>query len=560
MISWIQRYFQHHFKTVFAVLLGVIIIAFVFTIGAAPGIGNAERRLVDREFFGYNLGLERDQQRLMGDAALSANLRVGAFGGLDGEQIQNYAFHRAAALHLADEWHIPPATDAEIKKHIEGLRAFAGQDNKFDSAQYTRFRDNLKTNPRGLTEADVRRVIADDVRAEKVQQLLAGPGYVLPSDVKTLLTQADTNWTVATATIDYASFKAEPKPTDAELTQFFEQSGSRYDIPPRVALSYVEFPAANYLSKVNVTDADVRQYYDANPSRFPKPADAAKPATPTPTVTTDTSADFAAVRPKVEEALKLERAQKLAAKDASDLSVSIYEAKLKNPSDVDGFLAKHQLVAKSLPPFSREAPPQEFAASSDAVSEAFRLSKDRIISDPVHLGTGAAILFWKDSLPSQKPPFATVRDRVLADYVENDRRRRFVELGKTMKSALETRLKAGDDFEKAANTAVGASGLKVETKKLADFTPRTRPQDIDYAVLSTLERLEKGQVSDMVLSGDKGLFVYAVDKKVPDLTDANPRFAETRAQIARYSAQQGAAAYISELVAREMKKSEPKTE
>ena len=68
MITWIQRYFQHHFKIIFAVLLAGIIIAFVFTIGAAPGIGQADRQMVDRHFFGYNLGLQSDQQRLIVDA------------------------------------------------------------------------------------------------------------------------------------------------------------------------------------------------------------------------------------------------------------------------------------------------------------------------------------------------------------------------------------------------------------------------------------------------------------------------------------------------------------
>ena len=58
--------------------------------------------MIDREFFGYHLSLQADQQRLMGDAGLSANLRVGAFGQLDGSQIQNYAFQRAASLHLAE--------------------------------------------------------------------------------------------------------------------------------------------------------------------------------------------------------------------------------------------------------------------------------------------------------------------------------------------------------------------------------------------------------------------------------------------------------------------------
>src|SRR5215203_4260851 len=151
MISWIQRYFQHHFRMIFAVLLGVIIISFVFTIGAAPGIGRADRGMVDREFFGYNLNLQSDQQRLMGDAGLSANLRVGAFAQLDSEQIQNYAFQRAATLHLADQWHIPAATSAEITEQIKTMRMFSGPDGQFDAKAYQTFRDNLKTNPRGLT-------------------------------------------------------------------------------------------------------------------------------------------------------------------------------------------------------------------------------------------------------------------------------------------------------------------------------------------------------------------------------------------------------------------------
>ncbi|MDB6167113.1 MAG: hypothetical protein JWQ83_2253, partial [Lacunisphaera sp.] len=195
MISWIQRYFQHHFRTIFAVLLGVTIISFIFTIGAAPGIGRADRRVREREFFGYNLALAEDQQRLGGDASVSADLQLGGFSGLGAEQLQNYAFQRAAALHLADEWHIPPATSAEIAEAIKGLRMFISPaTGGFDAKAYQTFRDSLKTSPRGLTENDIARVLGDDVRAEKVNKLLGGPGYVLPTDVKSQLTRADTMW------------------------------------------------------------------------------------------------------------------------------------------------------------------------------------------------------------------------------------------------------------------------------------------------------------------------------------------------------------------------------
>ena len=149
---------------------------------------------------------------------------------------------------------------------------------------------------------------------------------------------------------------------------------------------------------------------------------------------------------------------------------------------------------------------------------------------------------------------------VAADYTESERRKRFVELGKSVKAQLEARLKAGDSIEAAATVAAASSGLKVETKSLAPFTLRTRPQDIDYSVLSTLERLAKGQVSDMANSADKGIFVYVTDKSVPDATETNPRFAEMRKQVAIGSGRFTARNYLNELTERELKRSDPRAQ
>ncbi len=564
MISWIQRYFQHHFKTIFAVLLAVTIVSFIFTIGAAPGIGRGDRRYVEHKFFGYNLALGDDQQRLMGDASLSANLQLGAMGGIDEEQVKQYAFQRAASLYLADQWHIPAATPTEIKDAITKLRMFAGQNGEFEAKAYATFRDNLKKNQsaRGTTEGDIARVIGDDVRMEKVNKLLAGPGYVLPRDVKSQLERMDTTWTLATATADYAAYKPEIKATDAELTKFFEDNAFRYEIPPKMVASYADFPSAEFARSVNVTEAEIRAFYDANPARFPKPpevnpADAKTPATPKPA---NPEADFALVRPQVEAALRLERAQKLAIKAASDLALAIYEAKVDTPAALEAFLTARKVPAKPLAPFTHDEGPAELGHSPEIAQEAFKLNKEHFVSDALPSATGAVVLFWKDLQAAHKPLFAEVRAKVLADYEENEKRKRFVELGKTVKSQIEARLKAGDTFDKAVAAAASASGLKLEAKTLAAFSVRTRPQDVDYSILGTLEHLNKGEVSDMVINADKGIVVYAQDKKLPDMSESNPRFVETRNQLASLSSRIGGNAYISELVDREFKRSEPKPE
>lgn len=563
MITWIQKYFQHHFKTVFAVLLVLIIVSFVFITNASGGFSRADRHQVaDREFFGYNLSLPADQQRLAGDAQLSIQLQVGMFGGISPEQMQNYAFNRAATLHLADQWHIPAATQDEVTTAIKELRMFMGPEGQFDAKAYQTFKDNLKTSGGGIREGDIVRVLSDDVRADKVNKLLAGPGYVLPADVKQQLKRSDTTWTIATATADYATFSAEIKPTDADLTKAFEQAGGLYDIPPHVVTSYVEFNAAAYLAQVNPTDAEVRAFYDSNPARFPKPASTA-PAALTPVVTpaADPSADFAAVRSQVEATLKQERARQLAGKAASDFAVKLYEGKVTSHAALETFLAREKITPKALAPFPRSAAPAELGGSPEAAEQAFRLNDTRVASGAIPTPNGAVVLFWKETLPSRKPLFAEVREKVSADYVESEKRKRFIELGRTAKTQIEARLKAGDTFEKAAAAAASSTGLKLEAKAIPAFTPRNRPQDLDFNVDAALTRLEQGQVSDMISTQDnKGIIVYAAEKKAPDLSESNPAYIEARNQLANLTGRIGASTFIAELVDKELKRSEPKAQ
>jgi peptidyl-prolyl cis-trans isomerase D len=555
MISWIQKTFQQHFRTIFLVMLAIIIISFVFTIGASPGIGQAGRKVAHRAFFDLNLGSQEDQERLMGDASLSVLLQAG-YNALQNDRLQQYALQRYAALHLAAELNLPAPTDAEIVAHVQQLRAFAGQDGKFDAKRYAEFRDSLKTNPR-LHESDVTRVLVDDVTYKNVEQLLSGPGYVLPAEVKNQLIRVESLWTLSAVNVDYPSFNPAIAVSDAELAKYFEDNAFRYEIAPKISVEYIDFPAADFISKVSVTDAEVRAYYDANPARFPKPAADAKAATPALlTPASGPEADFAAVRPQVEAALKQERAQRLAEQTAADLSVALYEGKI-TAGGLNEFLAARKLALKAVAPFDRTSVPAALGGGAQTGAEAFKLGPQHPFSDVVSTGHGAAILVWKDTLPARKPALAEVKDRVVADYRENEKRKRFVELGRTLHGLLAARLKAGDTLDKAVAAAAGTSTAKLEIKTWPAFTLATPPADLDYSLYGAIESLQKGQLSEMVISGDKGLLVYAADKKLPDLNPTGAKFAETRAQLARITASRNGSEYLAEIVDRELSKSAP---
>src|ERR1019366_8799980 len=109
MITWIQTYFQKHFRTIFAVLLGVTIISFIFGINASGGFGRGDHQVAERPFFGHNLNSEQENVRMAKDGELSAMLRRLPFRYQ--QDLDEYSKKRVAGLALADELHLPAATE-----------------------------------------------------------------------------------------------------------------------------------------------------------------------------------------------------------------------------------------------------------------------------------------------------------------------------------------------------------------------------------------------------------------------------------------------------------------
>jgi len=544
MISWIQRSFQHHFRLIFALLLVGMVVPFIFTIGSTPGIGRADRTAVTRDFFGHNLASLEDARRIQDDGRMSAQLQLASEATSD--QIQYYAYQRVAALHMADELHVPAATPAELQDFIRHLRIFAGPDGQFDVSRYDLLRSNLKSDST-VSEADIARVIADDVRVQKVESLIAGPGYVLPGDVNSLIAKGDTSWTISTATVDYAAFDPGVSLSDSDISKYFSDNLFRYRIAPRVLVDAIVFPTEAYLPQVaQPTDAEVRSFYGANPGRFPRAGAPKAPAK------ADPEADFAAVRDQVRLALATERAQRAAVKAGSDVAFGLFDGKVSRGAALDAFLAQRGLKTTTLAPFTLEAGPAEFGGSHEIADAAFRLNGDRFYSEALPSPSGAVVLILKDTLPARDPSLAEVRDKVRADAFDNQKRMRFVEFGRLLKAGIERRIRAGESFDKAASEAAGE--VRVAVKDYPAFTLRDQPRDIDPVAISLLDTLEKGGVSDMEATADKGILVYAADKRPPALGESSPLFVQTRAQLAQAYSGRESAAILGDMVDQELKR------
>jgi peptidyl-prolyl cis-trans isomerase D len=547
MISWIQITFQRHFRILFFGLLIVLIISFVFTIGA-PGIGSGDRQVQARTFFDLNLNSPEDQAKLYGDANLSVFLQVGQQN-ISPEQIQDYALQRYASLSLAKQWNLPGPNETEKMDFIKKLPAFAGTDGEFDVTAYSAFRDNLKISGQ-FTEADVNRVVVDDFRAQSVRDLLGGPGYVDDSEIAFQLARTETKWSADIAKVNYTTFAPQITPTDDQLQSYFESNTFRYETPPKVRVDYIDFPASRYLAQITLTEDQIRSFYDSNPARFPAPE---KDGTTAPVVGDEDplDADYLAVRDQVSAAMRLDLGRRIAAEAASDLTVALFDAKLSSDT-YEAFVASQGLTLRSAPAFSNQAPPGFLGGSPVLARQAFALTAEKPLSDALTTPTGAVVLIWRESIPSAPSQFAAVADRVRADYIDNEKRKQFVELGRNLRTQITAKVASGTSFAEAVKAATNTSGAEIETVSFTDFTRREPPADFPGAAANSLEQLEAGDVSEMVISGNEGLITFAAAKVAPVADATNPRFAELKEQIAEYNSATTASATLQALIEAEL--------
>ena len=551
MITWIQTYFQKHFRAIFAVLLGVTIISFIFGINASGGFGRGEHQVTERPFFGHDLNSEQEAVRIARDGELSAMLRRLPLRYQ--QELDEYTRIRIAGAALADELHLPMPTEQSLAAYIATVPAFQ-KNGAFDPTIYSDFSDSLKNNPR-FTIADVNRVFRADARLNAVNQLLGGPGYVLPADIRELLTRTDTKWSIAIATLDYATFDPGMNVTEEALKKFFEEKSGNYEVAPRARLSAVEFHGAEFAATGPVPEDQLRAFYNSNLTRFPAPAEPAKdPKAPVaaPEAGLPAADAFAKVRAQVEITYRIELGSRAAIKAANDFAVALYERRATaNSPELAAFLASQKRSAAAVEPFAPDNPPAAMPWLAEYGEQISRLGKERFFSDPLPTPDGAIILLWNETLPAYQPAFAEAREKVLADYRENEKRKRFVAQGQTLRAKLTAALKTGIPFEKAA------ADSKLEVKSFANFTLQNTPKDMPAAARETLQSLQAGEIADMIATGDKGYLVYAAQKQLPDLTPANPRFAEIRSRLMVYLSATTGNGLLGNLVKAELEKTAP---
>jgi len=545
MISWIQHHLIRHGRWIFLTLLGVIILAFVFTIGNTPGCTTDRSNYQQNLFYGIDLNAPRERDPLVERVSLSAYLNGQQIR--TEQQFQGLLTSRIAMLHLADALSIPVPDQQALGGYIRSKNAFSGPDGAFSMDAYTRFVDQFESNPRA-PEGMVIRVLEEDYRIEQVTEALAGPGYQLPAEAAAQAQRSRTTLALATAEFPYASFQPEIAPDEAALTSYYETNQASYEIPERIQASYVLFESARYADPAaEASETELREHFAAQRASFVAEYEAANPA-PEPAEGESAPEPEPVTFEKVREAVARSYAQARAAEQAHEAATAfayqLYRDQI--PRDSAGF---NQLLNQSgvslsrIEPFT-EAGARQRALSAEMLQSAFALTDKRYYSDAYEVDGGYAVLIYQSRIDPVIPPFEEVAAEVSADYQSQEKRRLFNEKGASLKAELEAAIAEGTAFSEAAES------LGLSANSYASFAVKDAPSGLNRSALQQAQSLNAGEISPMLNLGERGTFVYVESKEVPELSEEDPDLAQTRSMLERWASFTSRSELTNELVLR----------
>lgn len=544
MISWIQHHLIRHGRWIFLSLLALIIVAFVFTIGNTPGCTTDRSGYEPNLFYGIDLNSPREREAVIEKVQLSAFL--------DGQQIrsdqefQSMLSGRIARLHLADEIGVPAPDQPTLAEYIQTKNAFRGPDGQFSVDEYTRFVDQIESNPR-TPQGLVLEVLMENYRIEQIGTAFSGPGYLLPSEVLAQAQSNRTEYALETAQLSYADFSPEFDASEEALQAYYEANQLSYEIPERIRASYVRFEEADYANQTTeFGDSELREHFIANRAGFVADFEAAKAESneadeeeaETPSVT------FEDVRDAVVESYRAERARRLANEAAQNFAFKLYRDEIKRDSAAfNTLLDQSGLSLTEIEPYTLEGARQR-ALPAKLLEAAFALGGNRYYTDAFEVDGGFGVLIYEGRIAPEIPEFAAVESEVRANYLAEEKRRLFNEKGESLQAEIESKVAEGASFAEVAESL----GLSVQS--FEPFTLREAPPELNRSALQRAQRMQAGEISPMITAGQSGIFVNLIDKVVPEIPEDDADLAQAEAFLARFSAFSSSNAYLNELVVR----------
>ncbi|MCC7299966.1 MAG: SurA N-terminal domain-containing protein [Verrucomicrobia bacterium] len=456
-------------KVIWYIILGVIVVSFVgfFTPTMRSG-GRQQKVGAAGELFGKKVSRsEYDSAKYNSYVwyILSSGRMLQMTDELNAS-LRGEAWRRLVVLRKAQAEKIP-VTDKEVIQQIQTLPLFCAENGAFDINIYKAVIRQLNLSPRQVEE-----LFREQLTIYKMMYRPMQAALISSQELKKAYQLYTDRFILDYVVIPRAQVEKTVTVSKEAAMALFAQNPEAFRMPPKVRVSYVEFPVSNFLAKAEVPAGAAQEFYNKNIEDY-------RIANTNGNAEAEYKA-FDKVEGAINKQLKQIAARKLAVEKAGEFVVDVApKAEGKQP-DFKAAATASGLKIKTLPAFGLKEELKGIDATAPFCQAAFSLENDPYssFSDPVAGKDTVYVLSLEQRLASFLPTFDVVADEVTQVARKQAVSKALAERAMEIEQAVAKAMGTGAGFK----TAVTPFGLKVQTTAEFDLSTKLKDQYADTLV------------------------------------------------------------------------------
>jgi hypothetical protein len=533
MISRFHKLIQS--KVVWYIILGIIVVTFVgFFTPTMRASGSEQKARPAGMLFGKKVPMD-EYRRAFDHTHIWYIISSGRMLPLTDElnaALRKEAWLRVAVLRQAQADKVI-VTDKEVAQQIQAMPLFRSQTGAFDINVYKGVIQQL-----GLSTAQAEELFREQISIYKQMYRPAQAALISPLELTKAYHLYTDRFVLSYAVLPRAQIEKTITVTKEDAQALFAENPAAFTMPPKVRVSYVEFPVSNFVKDVVVPEGSALQVYNQNIENYRVAntnSDAVVEYKP-----------FESVEGEITGKLKKILAVKLAAEKASEFVADVSPKTDRAKPDFSGAAAASGLKIKTLPAFGANEDLSGIDSTAPFGPAAFALEDNSYssFSDAVIGKDTVYVLSLEKRYPSFVPDFSAVEKEATAAARERAVVKELAERAIDVKKAVAASLEKGVDFK----AAIQPFGLAVKTTPEFDLTSELKEPYAETLVEGCLN-VEQGQLCASAPVAEGILLSYVASRKSTDADIGLPAVRdELVSSLARNRAQRLAASWQQSLL------------
>ena len=413
---------------------------------------------------------------------------------------QREAYYRLLLIQKQKEFKIHPSNKAVVQLAADILRSL----NRGNPLPFEVFEKQVLSQ-RGYTAADFERFLKHELGIQQLASLVGVSGrFVTPQEAESIY-RHDYQEVLTEAVFFSASNYLSRVSANAEaVAQFYTNQMPNYRLPERIQVSYVKFELTNFWAEAdeemkkltNLTAIVDNIYLERGTNYYGK----------------DKSPQEA--KEAIKQEIRRDLALRSARKQAGDFADTLLGIEPLRSENLEKLAAEKGLSVKVTAPFDRDEGPQDLNVPLDFVRRAFNLTTEEPIAGPIIAEDGVYVIALHKQIPSEIPPFESIREKVKADWQFSEAVQLARQAGTNFYATLTNAMAKGESF---TNICRGAGLTPVELPSFSRST-QSLPEFDERAPFGLVQevafRLSPGKVSNFISTLDGG-FILHLKSRLP---------------------------------------------